>query len=166
DGLGLGVQAPPAPVTVIGDAARIEQVLVILLDNAVRHTPAGGRVRVAVGTEPAAARATITVADSGEGIPADDLPFIFDRFYRADTSREGHSAGLGLAIARGLVRAHHGAISVASRVGEGTTFTVSLPLADSRAITREEPIPPALAASTDSRSADRAPEGAAATPND
>lgn len=166
DGLGLSVQAPPAPVTVIGDAARIEQVLVILLDNAVRHTPAGGRVRVAVGTEPAAARATITVADSGEGIPADDLPFIFDRFYRADTSREGHSAGLGLAIARGLVRAHHGAISVASRVGEGTTFTVSLPLADSRSITREEPIPPALAASTDSRSADRAPEGTVATTND
>jgi two-component system sensor histidine kinase ResE len=134
----------PGPL-VPADAARIEQVLLILLDNAVRHTAAGGSVRVSVSA--GARYATMAVRDTGEGIAPDDLPFIFDRFYRGDPSREGRSAGLGLAIARGLVAAHRGTITVDSALGEGTTFTVTLPLTSAGAVTREEPIPPGLAAS-------------------
>ena len=85
---------------------RIEQILLILLDNAQRHTPAGGRVEVVVGRDER--DATLAVTDTGEGIPDDDQPFVFDRFYRGDASREGRSAGLGLAIARGLAAAHRG----------------------------------------------------------
>lgn len=131
-----------AAIVVLADAARIEQVLLILLDNALRHTPAGGDVEVLVTQR--GQDAVMAVRDTGEGIPADDLPFIFDRFYRADPSREGRSAGLGLAIARGLVAAHRGGIDVESTVGTGTTFTVVLPLASAGAVTQEAPIPAAL----------------------
>lgn len=130
--------------TVLADAARIEQVLLILLDNATRHTPAGGRVDVVVERDGSARRALLRVRDTGEGIPAEDLPFIFDRFYRGDPSREGRSAGLGLAIARGLVAAHRGTVSVESALGTGTTFTVELPLVSGSAVTVEERIPAAL----------------------
>lgn len=130
--------------TVLADAARIEQVLLILLDNATRHTPAGGRVEVVV--EATAREALLRVRDTGEGIPPDDLPFIFDRFYRGDPSREGRSAGLGLAIARGLVAAHRGTVSVESAVGTGTTFTIALPLISATAVTVEERIPEGLRA--------------------
>ena len=107
------------------DPARVEQILLILLDNALRHTPSGGRVELRV------TRAddviSLAVGDTGEGIPEDAQAFVFDRFYRADPSREGRGAGLGLAIARGLAEAHGGAIELASRLGTGTTFTVRLP---------------------------------------
>jgi two-component system sensor histidine kinase ResE len=144
EGITLDASAPRPGPLVLADVARIEQVLLILLDNAVRHTPPGGSVRVSVST--AGGDATMTVRDTGEGIAPGDLPFIFDRFYRGDPSREGRSAGLGLAIARGLVAAHRGAVTVDSALGEGTTFTVTLPLASAGAVTREEPIPPGLAA--------------------
>jgi two-component system sensor histidine kinase ResE len=113
------------PVEVDADPARVEQILLILLDNALRHTPAGGRVEVAVGREDG--QATVAVRDTGEGIPPESQAFVFDRFYRGDASREGRSAGLGLAIARGLAAAHQGSIDLESAVGEGSTFTLRLP---------------------------------------
>ncbi len=109
------------------DPARVEQILLILLDNALRHTPSGGRVELRVSrTDDVIA---LAVGDTGEGIPEDAQAFVFDRFYRADPSREGRGAGLGLAIARGLAEAHGGAIELVSQVGTGTTFTVRLPAA-------------------------------------
>lgn len=125
EGIALTVHTPAGPVPVWADAARVEQVLLILLDNAVRHTPAGGRIEVLVETGPGAA--LLRVRDTGEGIPLDEQPFVFDRFYRGDRSREGRSAGLGLAIARGLAVAHGGSMEVHSVPGVGSTFTLVLP---------------------------------------
>jgi signal transduction histidine kinase len=126
EGVTLSAQAHDGePVEVDADPARVEQILLILLDNALRHTPAGGRVEVAVGREDGLA--TVAVRDTGEGIPPESQAFVFDRFYRGDASREGRSAGLGLAIARGLAAAHQGSIGLESAVGEGSTFTLRLP---------------------------------------
>ncbi|HTI34537.1 MAG TPA: ATP-binding protein [Miltoncostaea sp.] len=126
------------PVEVDVDPARIEQILLILLDNALRHTPRGGRVEVVVGRD--GTDATLAVHDTGEGIPEEAQPFVFDRFYRGDPSREGRSAGLGLAIARGLAAAHRGGIDLVSAVGEGSTFTVRLPLPEAGPVTEEMPV--------------------------
>lgn len=112
-------------VTVDADPARIEQILLILLDNAFRHTPAGGSITVSARRTDTDAQ--LAVADTGEGIPPDEQAFVFDRFYRGDPSREGRSAGLGLAIARGLAEAHGGYIELTSAVGVGSTFTLHLP---------------------------------------
>jgi two-component system sensor histidine kinase ResE len=128
DGVTLLRLPPAAPVMVHADPARVEQVLLILLDNALRHTPAGGRVEVTVGRDGDVA--TLAVRDTGTGIPFQEQPFVFDRFYRGDASREGRSAGLGLAIARGLALAHGGAIDLVSAPGEGSTFTLRLPRLD------------------------------------
>jgi len=117
---------PGEPVVVDADPARIEQILLILLDNALRHTPPGGRVEVAVGRDED--EASVAVRDTGEGIPPESQAFVFDRFYRGDASREGRSAGLGLAIARGIAAAHGGSIGLRSVVGEGSTFTLRLPV--------------------------------------
>lgn len=126
EGVTLAVASgPDEPVAVEVDPARIEQILLILLDNAQRHTPPGGRVDVIVGRD--GREATVAVRDTGEGIPEEAQPFVFDRFYRGDPSREGRSAGLGLAIARGLASAHGGSITLDSRPGEGSTFTLRLP---------------------------------------
>jgi two-component system sensor histidine kinase ResE len=128
DGVTLTVElGQGGDVVVDADPARIEQILLILLDNALRHTPEGGRVRVIVGRE--GDMATIAVADSGEGIPPEDQEVVFDRFYRRDASRSRPGAGLGLAIARGLAEAHGGSIELSSTVGEGSTFTVRVPIA-------------------------------------
>ena len=121
------------------DPSRIEQILLILLDNAMRHTPSGGRVDVIVDRD--GQDATIAVRDTGEGIPPDVVPFVFDRFYRGDPSREGRSAGLGLAIARGLAAAHRGSLELQSEVGAGTTITLRLPLLDAGPVTEETPRP-------------------------
>jgi len=140
DGITLTVERTVSePVVVEVDAARIEQVLLILLDNAQRHTPSGGRVDVVVGRD--GQDGTLAVRDSGEGIPEDARPFVFDRFYRGDPSRAGRSAGLGLAIARGLAAAHRGTIELESAVGVGSTFTLRLPLRAAGAVTEESPIP-------------------------
>jgi two-component system sensor histidine kinase ResE len=125
EGVTVGVRRPDAPVLADVDPARVEQILLILLDNAQRHTGSGGRVDLIVGGRDG--QATVAVQDTGEGIPEDVQPFVFDRFYRGDSSREGRSAGLGLAIARGLAAAHGGAIDLESRVGVGSTFTLRLP---------------------------------------
>jgi two-component system OmpR family sensor kinase/two-component system sensor histidine kinase BaeS len=110
------------------DPDRIFQVLANLVANALRHTPSGGHVVVLA--ELADARAQITVEDDGVGIPEEDLPFIFDRFWRGDKARtrvDGGGSGLGLAIARQLVRNHGGEIRVESQVGKGTKFILALP---------------------------------------
>ena len=124
-------------VLVAADPSRIEQIILILLDNALRHTPAGGRVEIVVGGDDA--HATVEVRDTGEGISPEERPFVFDRFYRGDPSREGRSAGLGLAIARGLAAAHHGAIELESALGEGSTFTLRLPLSRADPSRPEDP---------------------------
>jgi two-component system, OmpR family, sensor histidine kinase ResE len=140
EGIALAVtRAAADPVPVEVDPARVEQILLILLDNALRHTPAGGRVDVIVDRD--GQDGTLAVRDTGEGIPAEAQPFVFDRFYRGDPSREGRSAGLGLAIARGLAAAHRGSLDLRSQPGEGSTFTLRLPLRDAGAVTEEHPIP-------------------------
>ncbi len=113
---------------VTGDARRLDQVLSNLVANALRHTPAGGEVHLRAGATPAGVR--IQVADSGSGIPEEDLPHIFDRFWSGDSPQDGHNgqgSGLGLAIARQLVEAHGGHIHAESRPGQGTTFSIDLP---------------------------------------
>lgn len=110
------------------DGSRLRQVLHNLLDNALRHTPENGRILVTV--EPIEAGLQIRVADSGAGIKPEELPHVFDRFYRADgaRSREHSSAGLGLAIARAIIEAHGGSINVSSPgPGQGSTFALTLP---------------------------------------
>ena len=118
---------------VLGDADRLAQVLRNLLSNAIRHTPAGGQVTMRVGCS--GEQVTIQVADTGSGIAPEDLPHVFDRFYRGDKSRSrrGGGAGLGLAITRQLVAAHGGHIEVASSPGLGTMFTITLPSGTDRA---------------------------------
>lgn len=116
----------PANVTAYGDVLRLRQLFLILLDNALKHTPAGGDVRVQLTLD--GGRARLDVSDSGEGIPPRDLPRIFDRFYRADEARTGEGTGLGLAIAKWIVEAHGGHIQAGNMPGRGAVFTVFLPL--------------------------------------
>jgi two-component system, OmpR family, sensor kinase len=117
----------PRPVIVEGDPDRLRQLIMILLDNAIRHTAPGGHVRVAVASGDGIAR--IAVRDDGEGIAADHLPHLFERFYRADGARGRASGGtgLGLAIARAICRAHEGEIEVRSSPGQGAIFIATLP---------------------------------------
>jgi signal transduction histidine kinase len=127
----LRTAGPSRMRLVDADPARIEQILLILLDNALRHTPAGGAVEIQVdGGGAGDGWTSLAVRDTGEGIAPEAQPFVFDRFYRADDSRQGGGAGLGLAIARGLAQAHGGSIEVRSWPGEGTLFTVRLPALD------------------------------------
>jgi two-component system phosphate regulon sensor histidine kinase PhoR len=116
------------PVRVEADPDRLAQVFVNLIDNALRHTPGGGRIRVEVDARDS--DAVLRVRDTGEGIPYRDLPHIFERFYVVDRSRKRGSsgAGLGLAIVKGIVDAHGGAISAESMLGRGTAFTIRLPI--------------------------------------
>ncbi|SDM46922.1 ATP-binding protein [Bacillus sp. OK048] len=109
------------------DPDRIEQVLTNLIDNAIRHTPQGGSVKLRVKTDDFGIK--VEVSDSGSGIPEEDLPFVFDRFYKADKARTRGRAGtgLGLAIVKNIIDAHRGHISVQSKIGQGTTFTFLLP---------------------------------------
>jgi len=110
------------------DPLRLAQVIGNLLDNALRHTPARGRVEVDAAAKPGAV--IITVRDNGDGIAAEHLPHVFERFYRADVARDrSHGgAGIGLAIAKALTEAHSGRITAASRgPGLGSTFTIELP---------------------------------------
>jgi signal transduction histidine kinase len=109
------------------DPERIGQVLRNLLSNAITHTPEGGRIGVELKDQGDELR--VTVSDTGIGIPAEDLPYVFERFYRVDHSRVRATggAGLGLTIAKRLVEAHGGAISVESELGKGSRFSFTLP---------------------------------------
>jgi heavy metal sensor kinase len=119
----------PDPVLVEGDRARLKQVVVNLLDNAVKYTPAGGSISLKVAAR--GGRAVLEVADSGMGISEEALPHIFERFYRADRSRsrETEGAGLGLAIVKSICNAHGGELQVESAPGRGSRFRVRLALA-------------------------------------
>ncbi len=124
------------PATVRGDKSMIKQLLRILIDNATKYTPAGGRILLSQRND--GVNAILTVTDTGNGISAEELPRIFDRFYRSDEARKSQASGhgLGLSIARIIVVAHGGHMKVRSKLGAGTTFSVLLPLS------REE-LPPA-----------------------
>ena len=129
--IALTREVAPAIPPLEGDHDRLVQLLSNLLDNALKFTPAGGRIGLRACRLDDYVR--ISVEDSGCGIPAESLPYVFDRFWQADrTSRAG--AGLGLAIARGIVRAHGGEITVESTLGRGTTFhlTLALPASEGR----------------------------------
>jgi len=130
---GVAVEAPrdADDVRVIGHEGRLEQVWVNLLTNAVKYNRAGGKVTVEVAVDAARREACVTVRDTGQGIPAQAIPRIFERFYRVDTgrSRDQGGTGLGLAIVKHIVRAHRGRIDVESLPGVGSAFHVRLPLA-------------------------------------
>jgi heavy metal sensor kinase len=123
----LELEAPRA-VAAPGDPDRLHELLMILLDNAIRHTPPGASIRVAVAAAPDG-RARIAVRDEGEGIAPEHVPHLFERFYRADGARGRSSGGtgLGLAIARAIALAHGGDIAVRSAPGQGSAFVVTLP---------------------------------------
>src|SRR6185437_14713871 len=125
---GVKLSAHCSPAAVTGDAGRLRQLALILIDNAVKYTPSGGEVRVTCGREKG--RAELSVEDTGPGISVDDQKHVFDRFFRAEKSRSRGlgGSGLGLAIAKRLAEAHDGRISVKSQPGKGSTFTVQLPI--------------------------------------
>ncbi len=129
-GVALSVHAD-VPITVQGDPARLRQLMVILLDNALKYTPAGGAITVECESVKSGTKlpVQIRVTDTGAGISAEHLPHVFERFYRADPARaHDGGAGLGLAIAQWIVEAHHGKIHASSSLGAGSTFVVQLPL--------------------------------------
>ncbi len=127
-GVALTYDAPISPIVVEGDQKRLNQLVVNLLDNAIKYTPAGGSVRLSLGVEDS--NAVIEVSDTGRGIPAASLPHIFERFYRQTDPRDSRVTGfgLGLAITKWIVDAHGGSIEAASQEGGGASFTVRLPL--------------------------------------
>lgn len=130
-GLRVDLALPEAPVLVRGDAGSMGRMVTNLVDNAVKFTPTGGRIRVRLATR--GGRAELEVEDTGIGIPEDEQPHVFNRFFRATAADEGAlpGAGLGLFIARAIVEAHGGEVDFTSTPGEGTTFTVRIPLAAS-----------------------------------
>jgi signal transduction histidine kinase len=132
---GVTVNLPfTADVTVMGDRTRLRQLFLNLVTNAIKYTPAGGKVELGVGRHPD--NVTFAVRDTGIGISAADFPHIFERFWRADRVRSRMSErggfGLGLAISQWIAQAHGGTLTASSRLGRGSLFTVTLPLADSQ----------------------------------
>jgi signal transduction histidine kinase len=117
---------PGDEMVVSGARDRLRQVFANLLDNAIKYTPEGGSVRIAVTGD--ASWAVVTVADTGAGIGAQDLPRIWDRLYRADPSRSERGLGLGLSLVKAYVEAHHGTVEARSEPGRGAIFVVRLPL--------------------------------------
>lgn len=124
---------------VMGDADRLRQLLLNLVENAIKYTPPGGQVTLSLDREPGWVR--ISVADTGIGIAPEDLPHIFERFYRADKarSRAQGGTGLGLSIAQWIAEAHGGQITVQSKLGEGSTFTLWLPMPETAPGRTERP---------------------------
>ena len=129
---GVEVLVDPRPTELSGDPARLRQLVMILIDNAIRHSPSGGRVLVRVRTD--GSDATLVVEDEGPGIRDEDLPRLFDRFYRA-SGAPGGGTGLGLAIAAWIAERHGGRVEAANRAETGARFTVRLPLARPEAAT-------------------------------
>jgi signal transduction histidine kinase len=126
-GLELQLEVPGERVLVEGDHAALEQLVLSLADNAVKYSPAPGRVSVSV--RRSAGEAVVAVTDTGIGIAPEDLPQVFDRFYRADKarSRDSGGTGLGLSIAKSIAEQHGGTIGIVSRLGEGTRVEVRIP---------------------------------------
>jgi len=125
------------PLVITGDLVRISQLVFNLIDNAIKYTPGGGKVELSLKAE--GGNAVLSVRDTGVGIACEDLPYIFDRFYRVDKvrTRDVHGAGLGLSICKEIVLAHGGAIEVESEPGKGSRFIVSFPLAGDRGLGRQ-----------------------------
>jgi signal transduction histidine kinase len=150
----IAAHTPAGDVTVPANADSLTQLLWILIDNAARHTPGGGRVEVSIQRN--GARVQLVVADDGEGIPEPHLPHVFDRFFQADAARSGGGAGLGLAIARWIVEEHGGRIVAENNVFGGATLRVELPIAapawdaadPGEAVSEEAPSPAASDAAT------------------
>jgi signal transduction histidine kinase len=126
---------PLAPAPVRGEVSHLRQIIHNLIDNAIKFTPPGGRVSVEVFADHDTG-AVLRVRDTGIGISAEDLPRVFDRFYRADRARRRERAGtgLGLSICQAIVSAYGGTITAAGAPGEGATFTVTLPLAQKQPV--------------------------------
>jgi signal transduction histidine kinase len=124
---GINLEIGQAVGTAWGDAVRLRQVILILLDNALRYTPSGGTIRLEA--YPQGDQILLTVTDTGSGIPPEHLPHVFDRFYMADSSRssENQGSGLGLSIAWSIMKAQKGSIKVESQVGQGTRVILMLP---------------------------------------
>lgn len=135
EGARLSVEvATITPVTVLGDRVRLRQLFLNLITNAIKYTAKGGRIEISLETHDGAA--VFSVKDTGIGIAGADLPFIFDRFWRVDRARsrsERGGVGLGLAISQWIAQAHGGSITVTSRLGRGSTFSVNIPAAPSEA---------------------------------
>jgi signal transduction histidine kinase len=113
---------------IVGDPTLVRQLLLIVLDNAIKFTPPSGHVGLNVST--ADGRADVVITDTGIGIPAEQLPHVFERFYRGDPARrEADGAGLGLAIARWIAEVHGARIALSSEPGRGTRVTIAFPLA-------------------------------------
>ncbi|WP_339159185.1 sensor histidine kinase [Paenibacillus sp. FSL W8-0186] len=117
----------PVPIEADIDAKRVKQVILNLLANALRHTPSGGDISIRVSLAEDPAFVVVTVQDTGRGIPADTMPYLFDRFYKVDKSERSGGSGLGLAIARQIVVAHGGRIEVRNHMHGGAEFDVHLP---------------------------------------
>lgn len=133
EGAGVAVNLPfTADVTVMGDRIRLRQLFLNLVTNAIKYTPAGGKVDIGLGLHPD--NVTFAVRDTGIGIAAADVPYIFERFWRADRVRSRMSErggfGLGLAISQWIAQAHGGTLTASSRLGRGSLFTVTLPLSN------------------------------------
>lgn len=126
-GVALGFSSTADEAATQGDPGRLRQLVMILLDNALRYARPGGRIEVTVTPSPQGV--ALRVADDGIGVSAAELPHVFDRFFRGSNAieRDGDGAGLGLAMARAIVEAHHGRIGLESRLGEGSTVTAILP---------------------------------------
>ena len=139
------VTSVAGPCWIEVDRQRLQRVISNLLDNALKYTAAGGEVRVALREQ--ASRVLLSIEDTGAGIAAHDLPHIFQRFYRCETSRSGPGIGLGLSLAKAFVRAHGGDITVTSTPGRGSQFTVALPRPARAAATPEMGAAPVLAGS-------------------
>lgn len=129
---GLHIQWPPlsSPINILGDDRLLTRLFYNLIQNAYKYTEPGGKIRISLQAEQETIN--IQVQDSGIGIPENELPLIFERFYRTDKSRarESGGSGIGLALVKEIVLLHQGKISVASSVGQGTTFKVTLPVSD------------------------------------
>ncbi len=128
EGAGVRLEVDAVDLTVDADPVRVKQVLSNLLSNALKFTPAGGRVHVSL--RPEGPWAAVRVSDTGPGIPADEMPRVFDRFFRGRSARSGGS-GVGLTVVRELARAHGGDVDLASEPGRGAVFTLRLPLVGS-----------------------------------
>jgi two-component system phosphate regulon sensor histidine kinase PhoR len=126
-GLNLTLEVAPNLPPIVGDAERLERVAVNLIHNALKFTPAGGSIHVSADFVGGAV--TVKVSDTGVGIAPEDLPRIFERFYKADRARGIGGTGLGLAVVKHTVEAHGGTVSVQSELGHGSTFSFSVPAA-------------------------------------